>query len=277
MKTIIYYFSGTGNSLRAAMRIGEILGGAKLISVKNRPEEESAEDADVIGFVCPTYEWDVPEPMKEFVSRIEVNPKAYFFMVSTYILIHGRSFETIEKLLAVKGAQLNYGCGLQCVASQATAYTPFPPLGIMLPKMERKIKKIGKQVRARVQKKYPHMSPITRSLYDRMMQPFMDVQQYYDKGFYTADACRGCGLCQEICPLGNITMKEKHPKWNQQCIGCMACVSYCPNQAIRFQPPKEYVDTGMALAKKLRLTEKNKTYHHPYIKSTDMIKGKHNF
>ena len=56
MKKIIYYFSGTGNSLYTAGKIAEAIGGAELISVRCNPKDVSAKDADVIGFVCPVYE-----------------------------------------------------------------------------------------------------------------------------------------------------------------------------------------------------------------------------
>lgn len=78
MKKVIYYFSGTGNSLRAANVIAERIGGAELISVRCDPEEVSAEDAEVIGFVCPVYEWDIPGTFRKFVEQLTVNPKAYF-------------------------------------------------------------------------------------------------------------------------------------------------------------------------------------------------------
>lgn len=91
MEKIVYYFSGTGNSLRTAQIIAAEIGGAKLIPMWNEPDNVSALTADMIGFVCPVYEWDVPKTVKEFVNRLTINPQAYTFMVATYIAIHGRS------------------------------------------------------------------------------------------------------------------------------------------------------------------------------------------
>lgn len=108
MEKIIYYFSGTGNSLRTARIIAAELGGAKLVSMRRDPQKVSAITAEVIGFICPVYEWDVPEPVKAFVERLSVNPNAYIFMVATYIAVHGRCFETISAALEKKGAHLHY-------------------------------------------------------------------------------------------------------------------------------------------------------------------------
>lgn len=42
MDKIIYYFSGTGNSLRTARIIAAEMGGAKLVSMRSKPEKISA-------------------------------------------------------------------------------------------------------------------------------------------------------------------------------------------------------------------------------------------
>lgn len=102
MKSIIYYFSGTGNSLYTASKIAEAIGGAELISVRCNPEHASAKDADIISFVCPVYEWDVPGTFKEFIKQLAINPNAYIFMVTTYIAVLGKSFET-ENFLKIRG------------------------------------------------------------------------------------------------------------------------------------------------------------------------------
>ena len=94
----IYYFSGTGNNLYTASKIAEAIGGAEILSVRCKPEDISAENADVIGFVCPVYEWDIPGTFKEFIKQLTINPNAYIFMVTTYIAVLGKSFETVETL-----------------------------------------------------------------------------------------------------------------------------------------------------------------------------------
>ena len=70
MHTAIYYFSGTGNSLRAARVIGAALGGARLISMRSDSGQAAAPGAERIGFVCPVYEWDIPKRAKAFVQGL---------------------------------------------------------------------------------------------------------------------------------------------------------------------------------------------------------------
>lgn len=271
---IIYCFSGTGNSLRTATRIAEEIGGAEVVSVRCAPESVSAEHASVIGFVCPVYEWDMPGAMKEFVRALKINPNAYIFMIATYIAIHGRCFETMAGLLSEKGARLQYGRPLRCVASQCIAYPPFPPEKLMLPRMEKKIKVICEELRARKTRAYPPMSALTRKLYPKLMTPYMEIEHEYDKGFYTDDRCIGCATCARVCPTQNITMEDKRPVWNHRCHGCNACVSYCPTKAIQFKTPPAYEQLGTVITKRLRLPEKRKRYHHPDVRAKDMMKDR---
>lgn len=274
MKNIIYYFSGTGNSLRAAVKIAERIGGAEIISVRCVSENISAENATVIGFVCPVYEWDMPGAMKDFVKRIKINPNAYIFMVATYVAIHGKCFETMESLLSQKGTHLHYAYALRCVASRCTAYTPFPPEKIMIPHMEKRIQKISREISVRKNRSYPHMSPITRKLYPKLMIPYMKVEHEYDKGFYTNEKCLGCAVCSKVCPTQNITMQGNRPVWHHRCHGCMACVAYCPTKAIQFKTPQAYEELGTIISKRLCLPEKRKRYHNPFIQATDLMQDR---
>lgn len=271
MKKVIYCFSGTGNSLRAARIIAKEMGGATIVSVKKGTESDLAADADVVGFLCPVYEWDIPETMKDFAEKLTVNKNAYTFMVATYVGVHGRCFETMDAILRKKGTRLHYGKPLRCVASQCIAYEPFPAPKLMVPYSDARAKKLGKQIAARKTNQYPKMSPITRSQYDRMMVPFINVQQHYDKGFFTTDSCIGCGLCEKVCPCKNITMTDKHPVWNHSCIGCNACVVYCPKKAIGFKTPEAYEKLDNVITHRLGLPEKRTRYHNPYITAKDII------
>lgn len=256
------------------MKIAERIGGAEIISVRCVSENISAENATVIGFVCPVYEWDMPGAMKDFVKRIKINPNAYIFMVATYVAIHGKCFETMESLLSQKGTHLHYAYALRCVASQCTAYTPFPPEKIMIPHMEKRIQKISREISVRKNRSYPHMSPITRKLYPKLMIPYMKVEHEYDKGFYTNEKCLGCAVCSKVCPTQNITMQGNRPVWHHRCHGCMACVAYCPTKAIQFKTPQAYEELGTIISKRLCLPEKRKRYHNPFIQATDLMQDR---
>ena len=37
------------------------------------------------------------------------------------------------------------------------------------------------------------------------------------KAFYADQTCTGCGKCVKVCPLNNVTMKNKKPVWEKHC------------------------------------------------------------
>ncbi len=62
-----------------------------------------------------------------------------------------------------------------------------------------------------------------------------------------------------MCPVKNIEIKQDKPAWRHHCESCLACLHWCPQQAIHGG------------------TESNiegYRYHHPEIKIDDMIKEK---
>ena len=69
-----------------------------------------------------------------------------------------------------------------------------------------------------------------------------------------SDDCNGCGICAEICPVGNIEMADERPRWDERCIDCFACLHWCPERAISLG--------GRAMG--------IEPYHHPDVTLDDM-------
>ena len=109
MKRRIYYFSGTGNSMRAARVIAGRLGDVEIVSMRVDPNEYSAKDSDMIGFIYPVYHWTMPAPAVSFVENLEINPEAYVFAIAMPSFICGMACEKLAEILSRKGIRLNYG------------------------------------------------------------------------------------------------------------------------------------------------------------------------
>ena len=80
--------------------------------------------------------------------------------------------------------------------------------------------------------------PPRENLYDRFMSgPVNPVfYRFFVKAdaFRATDACIGCGKCVELCPLNNIHLENSKPVWGKNCTHCMACICYCPKEAIEY-------------------------------------------
>ncbi|GMO15539.1 MAG: hypothetical protein Ta2E_06510 [Mycoplasmoidaceae bacterium] len=56
------------------------------------------------------------------------------------------------------------------------------------------------------------------------------------KANITSAKCIGCGACTSVCPVNAITMKNCKADINvKKCVGCGACTSTCPVEAIKIK------------------------------------------
>ncbi|MEN6594266.1 MAG: EFR1 family ferrodoxin [Clostridiaceae bacterium] len=277
-KCTIYYFSGTGNSLRAAQVIAKALGNTEIVSMRCNPAEVPAMDSDIIGFVFPIYHWTLHEAAKEFVEHVRINPNAYIFAVSTLCRINGDAFEVLDQLLQQKGARLHYGKRVFSVANLCIVYTPFPSEKRRVPATERALEKTADELNKRVERPYSKAGLLTRLIYPKMMPKYRAVQADLDYGFFTSDACVSCGVCARVCPKKNIELADGRPVFLHHCSCCMACIAYCPNKAIQYRyPPEQRAELDTLFTRMMKLPENRKRYHHPLVSAADMMADKMRF
>lgn len=271
MKKVIYYFSGTGNSLRAASQIAAALTDTEIISMRCDPAEVPAAESDVIGFVFPTYHWTMPEKAIQFVKGLRINPKAYIFAVATPGFIIGRTFEVLDGILKEKGASLSYGKTLYSVANLVVVYPPMPFPKLRVPKAEKKLATICTEIATRKKRKYPRAFILTRLLYPHVMPKYRNILPEADRGFVITDKCISCGTCAKVCPCKNIVMENGKPTFRHQCNFCMACVAYCPKGAFDYAISPELKEKyNYPIVNLMKLPSKRKRYHNPFVKASDL-------
>jgi len=86
MKTILYYFTGTGNSLAAAKKIAAALGDCELVPIASLKDRAGkiVPAADRVGIVCPVYDAGLPVIVKEFAERLDIGAVPYVFGIITF-------------------------------------------------------------------------------------------------------------------------------------------------------------------------------------------------
>lgn len=280
MKNRIYYFTGTGNSMRAARVIASSLGDTEIISMRTDPAEVPATECDVVGFVYPVYHWTMPEPAERFVEKLDINPDTYVFAIAMPSFICGFACERLAEILKDKDVTLSYGDMVNSVANYAIVYPPFPSPKLRVPKTEKKLKKIASEIVLKTKKDYPRASRRVRKKFDSFMGPYLEIQVYADNPFTVSDDCISCGLCTRVCPCRNLTMENGKPKFNHHCANCMACVTSCPKRAIGYnitEGDRKLLDASgkkTPLVKIMGLPKRRKLYRNPYITTTDLTKNR---
>ena len=100
---MVFYFTGTGNSLYVAKQIEE-----SPVSIPQVIHDENLDfSADNIGIVAPVYGHEVPQMVRDFMKKTAFRTN-YFYMILTYGNRHGGAAELAQKLCGECGIHVNY-------------------------------------------------------------------------------------------------------------------------------------------------------------------------
>jgi len=108
MNTILFWFSGTGNSLAIARDLAPALGDAELIplaQVRSGP----IPSADKVGFIFPVYAFGLPGIVAEFLRKMPLNARSYYFTVANCAGMAGAPHRPARKILHAGGGRLAAG------------------------------------------------------------------------------------------------------------------------------------------------------------------------
>ena len=243
---MIFYFSGTGNSKYVAERVASSLEDHVISlrdAVRARRYRYDVSREERIGFVVPVYFQGLPSILNFFLEKLELaNYRGqYIYLVLTCGKWTGNAAEQLAKALKKKGLTLSAQFGVIMVDNYIPAFTIPDEAGAerILDEAEEAINDACRAIRAKGIGDYNRCHGPAPAAQTAVMYPTYDRGRS-TKPFVVTDHCIGCGLCQEVCPCGAITIAGGKPAWvKPKCVQCLTCLHRCPAQAIHWKKASE--------------------------------------
>lgn len=258
MKTIIYYFTGTGNSLAAAKSICTHLGNCDLVSIASvaGTSGKIRSGTDRVGIVCPVYDFGLPSIVAEFVRRLDLSHTGYCFAVLT---MGGMGVSALHQLDGLVLEHSNRHLDAAFVVRMVGNFVPLydPAQGAKREKLLADADRRFSEIASSIDKGLivrPGIALLSALLKRFTYEGFIRQLHDADKNFIADEKCTACGTCAAVCPVKNIDMVDKKPVWKHHCELCCACIHFCPVEAIQY---------GTKTAKRGR-------YRHPALELADM-------
>ena len=255
MGNIIFYFSGTGNSLKVAKTIANELDNCEIVSMSRSENYLLLKNYDNIGFVYPNYYWGLPKRVIKFIENLNIrnNTISYFFSIATYGGDIGNAVYQMYELFLKKHDIKICNCKkLKMFSNYVNLYNMRKNVSEITKKSNKDLIPIIDSIR---NKEYCKASKLFKAL-SFVNKIFLKKVSNLDRHYKINSDCSGCGICIEICPVKNIEMVDKKPAFKHNCEQCVSCIQCCPMKAINYK----------------NLTQKRRRYIHPEIGYKELIK-----
>lgn len=264
-KIIIYCFSGTGNTMRAANAFAKGVSecGAECVVHPIRTDTPflPPDGYDFVGFAYPVHGFNAPTPVLRYAETMPC-ANLPFFVIKTSgegLKLNDASSRRLVRILRDKG----YGFQAE--------FHYLMPYNIIFRHTERMAYEMDRTMQSLAALDAEALlngtcKPPVDSVAARGVAKVVSIEHLampiIGKSFRVDPSrCIGCGKCQKICPCGNIRMEGGMPRFGGACVGCMGCAFGCPRDAVsigvlngwkvngayRFQAMPEYDGTELQL------------------------------
>lgn len=228
---MIFYFTGTGNSLYAAKLLDE-----NAVSIPQIIHQDNLHfRAEKIGIVAPVYGHELPDMVTEFIRKTDFDTD-YLYCIATYGSGHSGAGAWLEELFRNNGKELNYAN----VVLMPDNYLPgFDMDHERLRESRLHIEEQLAAIKEDVNQSREYILPA--SFPERMMHKQavglkhkIVTEQFLQNLYSVSDDCVGCGICEKVCPSACFKVSDGKAQQNAKgCQMCMACIHACPHTAIK--------------------------------------------
>ena len=269
---MIFYFSGTGNTKWAASKLAaathENLGSIAPYmrgddTSHNIAEPFTLKEDERLGFVFPVHGWRVPRLVREFIKQMKVvaastkdgnglpqeGNRPFTYCVCTAGDSIGLTIDNLNDTIA-QNASLS-ALGIKKVASSYSLIMPESYIGLPFMDVDPKEREIRKKEEAAqelavvCEEIFNRKEGVNRLVkgpipwfFTKVVGGFFENVLITDKRFHVEkDRCVKCGICANVCPVGDIKGGHgEYPVWlhHKDCLTCFTCYHHCPHHAIEF-------------------------------------------
>lgn len=259
MRVNIFYFTGTGNSLKISKELALRLKDAEITPMAAAIRSGVISDSKIIVLVFPVYMFGLPRIVNYFIKKFAKQMKnKYIVAIAANGGTVAGTLVLLDKKLKSKGLYLSAGFSVKTPSNFILEFTLEEDEVLhIIEEADQKVDEIATAIQAE------EILPLDRGtrkdcivktgILNRFLSILIPVM---DLSFKSTDACISCGICEKVCPVDNITLKNGIPKWHHHCEQCFACINNCPNNAIEY----------------MNLSAGKKRYHNPYIKLQELMK-----
>lgn len=252
----IYYMSGTGNSLRIASWLGDLAreqgmtGDVHSIDRKYQPPTGTWGRDHLMGLTFPTHGFTTPWPILRFALSLPQGRGTNVLIIPTragtkfgrvYLPgMQGTAGYLLALIMVLKGYRVRGVFGIDMPSNWTALHWGLSEANAsaIIERAQKKVTSLatvifaGGQVwRGAIELLLGlGLAPVSLGylLYGRFQLA---------KLFFASEACNGCRLCAENCPVGAIKMHGRKPYWTYKCESCMRCMNFCPPRAIEVSLP----------------------------------------
>ena len=231
------YLSGTGNTKHCVERLLTLTdGAANTVRIEDSSAAEKIRAADTVLLAYPTQFSNVPYMVRDFIRKNhEIWQNKRVLCMTTMGAFSGDGAGCAARELKKHGAVIIGGLHIRMpdavCDSKMLKKTREQNLEL-IKNADRKIDEVAAEIK---RGKYPRdglgaIPHIAGLLGQRLW--FYSKTTGYSKALKVSFACVGCGLCEKLCPVGNISVKDGRAVSAGRCAMCYRCISSCPKKAL---------------------------------------------
>jgi ferredoxin/flavodoxin len=236
---MVLFFSATGNTEFIARQIALKLGDECLnLLDRVRRNDHSVLHSEKPFIICaPVYVCEMPRFLAKYLKEqtFTGSKDVYFIFTSGgYAGISGQLAKGI-----IRKKKMNYlghaefKMPRNYVANDHYPMLPYEAVRERILNSARQLEGVAADIQAGRTLKARHVY-LFETLITVPFNPVWSKLSYKTKDFYTTDGCMGCGKCERVCPMNNVSLKDRKPVWGNNCTHCMACICNCPMEAIEY-------------------------------------------